>query len=88
MFLSAHQIINWGLALFSPVLVCIQGIIGGLRYDDTMASHCHTSFNRGTLFFGLLSARILSIGENLKIRSKKSGFRGFQEKPGMIHVFY
>ena len=89
-FVSFRQHSNYhirGLALFSLVLVCIQGIIGALTVTMTLWPPIVTlHLIGGNLLFGVLVylARItFSIGRLENPEVTKSGFRGFQEKPGM-----
>ena len=89
-FVSFRQHTNYhirGLALFSLVLVCIQGIIGALTVTMTLWPPIVTlHLIGGNLLFGVLVylARItFSIGRLENPEVTKSGFRGFQEKPGM-----
>ena len=76
-----------GLALFSLVLVCIQGIIGALTVTMVLWPPIVTlHLIGGNLLFGVLVylARItFSLGRLENSEIIKSGFRGFQEKPGM-----
>ena len=89
-FVSFRQHSNYhirGLALFSLILVCIQGIIGALTVTMTLWPPIVTlHLIGGNLLFGVLVylARItfsLARLENSEVT--KSGFRGFQEKSGM-----
>ena len=89
-FVSFRQHSNYhirGLALFSLVLVCIQGIIGALTVTMTLWPPIVTlHLIVGNLLFGVLVylARITFSLERLENSvENKSGFRVFQEKPGM-----
>jgi len=76
-----------GLALFSLVLVCTQGIIGALTVTMTLWPPIVTlHLILGNLLFGVLVylARItFSLGRLENSEVNKTGFRGFQGKPGM-----
>ena len=76
-----------GLALFPLILVCIQGIVGALTVTMTLWPPIVTlHLIVGNLLFGVLVflARItFSLGRHENSEVNKSGFRVFQEKPGM-----
>ncbi len=89
-FFSFRQNTNYhirGLALFSLVLVCIQGIVGALTVTMTLWPPIVTlHLIVGNLLFGVLVylARItFSLGRLENSEVTKSGFQVFQEKPGM-----
>ena len=89
-FVSFRQHSNYhirGLALFSLVLVCIQGIIGALTVTMTLWPPIVTlHLIGGNLLFGVLVylARItFNLGRLENSEVNKSGFRGFQEKTGI-----
>ena len=89
-FVSFRQCSNYhirGLALFSLVLVCIQGIIGALTVTMKLWPPIVTlHLIGGNLLFGVLVylARItFSLGRLEHAEVIKSGFRGFQKKSGM-----
>jgi len=75
------------IALFSLVLVCIQGIIGALTVTMTLWPPIVTlHLIGGNLLFGVLVylTRItFSLGRLENSDLTKFGFRGFQKKPGM-----
>ncbi len=89
-FVSFRQHSNYnirGLALFSLVLVCIQGIIGALTVTMTLWPPIVTlHLIGGNLLFGVLVylARItFSLGSREISEVNDSGFHRFQEKSGM-----
>ena len=89
-FVSFRQHSNYhirGLALFSLVLVCIQGIVGALTVTMTLWPPIVTlHLIVGNLLFGVLVylARItFSLGRLENSEVTKSVFQGFQEKSGM-----
>ncbi|SVB17195.1 uncharacterized protein METZ01_LOCUS170049 [marine metagenome] len=89
-FVSFRQHSNYhirGLALFSLVLVCIQGIIGALTVTMTLWPPIVTlHLIGGNLLFGVLVylARItFSLGSRENSEINDSGFHRFQEKSGM-----
>ena len=89
-FVSFRQHSNYnirGLALFSLVLVCIQGIIGALTVTMTLWPPIVTlHLIGGNLLFGVLVylARItFSLGSREILEVTDSGFHRFQVKSGM-----
>ena len=89
-FVSFRQHSNYnirGLALFSLVLVCIQGIIGALTVTMTLWPPIVTlHLIGGNLLFGVLVylARInFSVGSRENSDVTDSGFHRFQVKSGM-----
>ena len=89
-FVSFRQHSNYhirGLALFSLVLVCIQGILGALTVTMTLWPPIVTlHLIGGNLLLGVLVylARItFSLGSRENSELNDSGFHRFQEKSGM-----
>ncbi len=89
-FVSFRQHSNYhirGLALFSLVLVCIQGIIGALTVTMTLWPPIVTlHLIGGNLLFGVLvylASITFSLGSHENSDVTDSGFHRFQVKPGM-----